>query len=66
MPNCRDAKLLQGLVRQARKDSLVYLMFAECSLIFPEAQAPQPDHDVHDEGPSSWLPSIMAPTPRGV
>ena len=47
MPNCRDAKLLQRLVRQARKDGLVYLIFAECRLILPEAQAPQPDHNVH-------------------
>src|SRR5262249_54282502 len=48
MPNCRDIKLLQGLVRQARKNRLVYLIFAEDRLILPEAQAPQPDHNVHD------------------
>jgi hypothetical protein len=24
-------------------------IFAECRLVLPEAQAPQPDHDVHDE-----------------
>ena len=47
MPDRRDAKLLQGLVRQARKNRLVYLILAECRLILPEAQAPQPDHDVH-------------------
>src|ERR1700758_4812136 len=41
MPDCRDAKLLQGLVRQARKDRLVYLILAECRLILPEAQAPR-------------------------
>ena len=46
--SCRDAKLLKGLVRQVRKDRLVYLVLAECSLILPVAQAPQPDHDVHD------------------
>jgi hypothetical protein len=44
MPDCRDAKLLQGLVRQARKDRLVYVIFAECRLLVPKAQAPQPDH----------------------
>ena len=32
MPNCRDPKLLQGLVRQARKNRLVNLVFAERSL----------------------------------
>ena len=47
MPECRDAKLPEVLVRQARKDGLVYLIFAECRLILPEAQAPQPDHNVH-------------------
>jgi hypothetical protein len=49
MSNCRDAKLLQGLVRQARENRLVYLIFAESRLILPEAQAPQPDHNVHDD-----------------
>jgi hypothetical protein len=35
-------------VRQARKNRLVYFILAECRLILPEGQAPQPDHDVHD------------------
>ena len=47
MPNRGDAKL-SGLVRQARKNRLVYVILAECRLVFPEAQAPQPDHNVHD------------------
>jgi hypothetical protein len=38
---------LIGYVRQAWKDRLVYLILAECRLILPEAQAPQP-HNVHD------------------
>jgi hypothetical protein len=42
MPNCCDAKLLQGLVRQARKNRLVYFVLAERRLIPFEAQAPQP------------------------
>jgi hypothetical protein len=49
MTDCRDAKLLQGLVRQAGKNRLVYLILAERSLILSKAKAPQPDHDVHDE-----------------
>src|ERR1700719_2080468 len=48
MPDCCDPKLLQGLVRQTRKDRLVYFILAECRLILPEAQAQQPDHNVHD------------------
>src|SRR6516162_1213495 len=52
MPECRDAKLLQVLFRQARKNRLVYLILAEGSLVFPEAQAPQPDYNVHDRCPS--------------
>ena len=48
MTDCCDAKLLQVLVRQARKNRFVYLVLAECSLILPEAEAPQPDHNVHD------------------
>ena len=50
MTNRTDAKLLQVLRRQARKNRLVYLVFAERSLILSEAKAPQPDHDVHDGG----------------
>ena len=42
MPKRRDAKLLQVLVRQARKNRLVYLILAECRLVLSEAQAPQP------------------------
>jgi hypothetical protein len=45
MPNRRDAKLLQVLVRQARKNRLVYLILAECRLMLPEVQAPQADHE---------------------
>src|SRR6516165_11367820 len=44
----RDAKLLQVLMRQARENRLVYVILAEDRLILPEAQAPQPDHNVHD------------------
>ena len=55
MPECGDAKFFQVLGRQARKDRLVYLILAECRLIRPEAQAPQPDHDVHDGAPKLRL-----------
>jgi hypothetical protein len=57
-PDCHVPKLLKGLVRQARKDRLVYLILAECRLLLPEAQTPQPGHNVHDGayigGGSSW------------
>ena len=48
MPNCCDAKLLQGLVRQARKNRIVYLVLAERRLILFEAKAPQPTAEVHE------------------
>jgi hypothetical protein len=57
MPNCCDAKLLQGLVRQARKNRLVYFVLAERRLIPFEAQAPQPTPDIHDGRPNPSLAS---------
>src|ERR1700756_1705153 len=47
-----DTKLLQVLVRQAWENRLVYVILAEGRLVFPETQAPQPDHYVHDGCPS--------------
>jgi hypothetical protein len=47
MPKRRDAKLLQVLGRQVGEDRLVYVILAEDRLVLPEAQAPQPDHNVH-------------------
>jgi hypothetical protein len=48
-PTSTDApSLLQVLSRQIGQDRLIYLVLAECRLILPEAQAPQPDHNVHD------------------
>ena len=40
MPERCDAKLLEVFFRQARKNRLVYLILAECSLILLKAQAP--------------------------
>ena len=53
MPERRNAKLLQVLSRQARKNRFVYLILAERSLILSKAKAPQPDHDVHDGAQAS-------------
>jgi hypothetical protein len=61
MPNCRDAKLLQGLVRQARENRLVYLILAECRLVPSEAQAPQPDYNVHDGAPTRRQLAVTLP-----
>jgi hypothetical protein len=44
VPDCCDPKLLEVLSRQARENRLVYV-------ILPEAQAPQPDYNVHDGAP---------------
>ena len=60
--DCCDAKLLQSLVRQARENRLVYVILAEDRLVLPEAQAPQPDHDVHDGAPYSGLLHIIVPS----
>jgi hypothetical protein len=38
-------------VRQARENRLVYVILAENRLVLREAQAPQPDHDVHNGAP---------------
>src|SRR5262249_37423319 len=62
VPKRGDAQLLQVLSRQARKNRLVYVILAECRLILPEAQAPQPDHDVHDGAPHSGLLHIIVPS----
>ena len=40
-------------------------VFRSPRLVLPEAQAPQPDHDVHDDAPYSGLARIMVPAPRG-
>ena len=66
VPERGDAKLLQVLVRQARKNRLVYLILAECRLILPEAQAPQPDHNVHDGAPQSGVAHIICRGSEGV
>jgi hypothetical protein len=48
-PTSADApSLLQVLSRQIGQDRLIYLVLAECRLILPEAQAPEPDHNVHE------------------
>jgi hypothetical protein len=40
------------IFREVGQDALVYLILAECRLIFPEAQASQPDHNVHRGAPT--------------
>ena len=49
----RDAKVLQVVRREVGQDRLVYFVLAERSLVLPEAQAPQPNHDVHRETQAS-------------
>ena len=60
-----DTKLLQVLVRQARENRLVYVILAEDRLVLREAQAPQPDHDVHDGRPSIMGGAYHRPGKRG-
>ena len=66
MPQCGDAKFFQVLSREARQDPLANLILAEGRLVLLKAQAPQPDHDVHDSAPYSRLLGIMVPDPKGV
>ena len=47
-----DAKVFQVLGRQVREDLLCYLVLAEYRLILPEAKAPEPNPDVHDDAPA--------------
>jgi hypothetical protein len=35
-------------------------------LVLPEAQAPQPEHDVHDGAPTVMVAGIMILAPKGV
>ena len=48
MTDRTNADFLQVLSSQARQDPFVDFVVAECRLVFFEAQAPQPDHNVHD------------------
>jgi hypothetical protein len=66
MTNGTYADFLQVLLGEAREDLLVDLVVAECCLVFFEAQAPQPDHDVHDDAPYSGLGRIMVLHREGV
>ena len=66
VPECCDAKLLQVLVRQARQNRLVYLVLAEYRLVLSEAQAPQPDHNVHGDANTMGGGTIMVPQQAGV
>ena len=65
VPNCCDAKLLQGLRRQAREDRFVNLVLAECRLVLSEAKAPQPNHNVHDDAPAGRNGYVLKPRQQG-
>ena len=54
MTNRTNADFLQVLLGQVREDPFVDLVVAESRLVFFEAQAPQPDHDVHDGAHNQW------------
>ena len=54
MPECGNAKLFEVLGGEARQDPLVNLVVAEGRLVLFEAQAPQPDHNVHDGAHNQW------------
>ena len=62
--NWTDANFLQVLRREAREDPLVDLVVAEGHLVFFEAQAPQPDHDIHDGAPNQGCRTSSCGTQR--
>jgi hypothetical protein len=57
--NRTHADFLQVLLGQVREDPFVDLVLAESRLVFFEAKAPQPDHDVHNSAPNSGLLHII-------
>ena len=57
-PSDATPSSLRSSSRQVRQDRLVYVILAEHRLILPEAQAPQPDRNVH-EAPNSGLLHII-------
>src|SRR6476661_2246809 len=59
MPDDGDAQILQVLRRQLRQDLFADRIVAESGLVLFEAEAPQPDHDVHNSAPNSGLPYII-------
>jgi hypothetical protein len=61
MPNRCDAKLPQGLVRQTRKNRLVYFILAESRLLPLEAKAPQPTCDIHNGAQIPWGNGNLGP-----
>ena len=62
-----NADFLQVFLRETREDPLVYLVVAERRLVSFEAQAPQPNQDVHGGAPPQAHLNIKAkpcPAPR--
>jgi hypothetical protein len=53
-------------VRQALENRLVYVILAEDRLVLPEAQAPQPDRNVHFGAPNSGLQHIIVRSGQSV
>ena len=58
-PIMETPKVFEVLRRQFGQDLLIYLVLAESRLVLLEAQAPQPDHNVHHGAPklmvaASW------------
>ena len=54
MPQSSYAKFFQVLGREARQDPFGNFILAEDRLVPFEAQAPQPDHHVHDGAHNQW------------
>ena len=66
-----DPSSASGLRATAAKNRLVYVILVECRLVLHEAQAPQPDHNVHNGAPtqgcrtsSSLCPCVSSTAPE--
>ena len=57
---------LRRATMASSRTCLVYLIFAECRLVFPKAQASQPHHDVHWGAADNGVTHIMFRCEQGV
>jgi hypothetical protein len=64
VPECCDAKLLQVLFRQTRKNRLVYLILAIAASYFPRPRLRSQTTTSMRAPPTHGLPGIMV-LPRG-
>ena len=61
-PSAVTPSSFRSSCRQAREDPFVDLIVAECRLVLLEAQAPQPDRNIHEDAHNQgWRTSSSGP-----